>query len=47
MIEGAPCSLDVNTETSILTFNVNGERQRYNVTNDRQQLFKEIEDDEK
>lgn len=47
LIEGAPCSLDVNTEESLLTFNINGERQLYNVGYESQQLFKGIEDREK
>ena len=40
MIEGAPCTLDVTTEKSILTFNIDGERQSYSLANDSQQLFK-------
>ena len=47
MIEGAPCSLDVTTEKSILTFNIDGERLFHNVTNNSQQLFKRLENNEK
>ena len=40
MIEGAQCLLDVTTEKSVLTFNIGGERQTYNMTDKRQTLFK-------
>ena len=40
LIEGAPCTLDVTTEKSTLTFNVDGERQSYSLANESQQLFK-------
>ena len=40
MIEGAPCTLDVTTEKSILTFNIDGETRPYCLTNGGQQLFK-------
>ena len=40
MMEGAPCTLDVTTEKSTLTFHIDGERQTYSLANNRQQLFK-------
>ena len=40
LIEGAPCTLDVTTEKSTLTFNIDGERQSYSLANESQQLFK-------
>jgi muramoyltetrapeptide carboxypeptidase len=40
LIEGAPCSLDVTTEKSVLTFNIDGERQSYNLVSDSRQLFR-------
>ena len=40
LIEGAPCTLDVTTEKSVLTFNIDGERQSYSLANESQQLFK-------
>lgn len=40
LIEGAPCTLDVTTEMSVLAFNIDGERQSYSLANESQQLFK-------
>jgi len=39
LIEGAPCSLDVTTEKSHLTFNIDGERQNYPIES-TETLFK-------
>ena len=40
MIEGAPCSLDVTPEKSVLTFNIDGVRKPYSLLRGNQQLFK-------
>ena len=40
LIEGAPCSLDVTVEKSVLTFNIDGERTPYSLVKESQQLFK-------
>lgn len=40
LIEGAPCSLDVTSEQSVLTFNMQGTCQTYNIEIPSQQLFK-------
>lgn len=43
MIEGAPCSLDVTTEKSVLTFNIDGTRQPYTIEKPDQQMLKVID----
>ena len=40
LIEGAPCSLDVTTEKAVLTFNVSGDRQPYEIKETTPQLYK-------
>ena len=40
LIEGAPCSLDVTTEKSVLTYNIKGTRQPYDIEKEKQQLIK-------
>jgi muramoyltetrapeptide carboxypeptidase len=40
LIEGAPCALDVTPEKTILTFQNEGERKRYNIAEAGQQLFR-------
>ena len=40
LIEGAPCSLDVTTEQAVLTFNIQGSCQPYDIETPSQQLFK-------
>ena len=40
LIEGAPCSLDVTTEKSVLTYNIKGTCQPYDIEKEKQQLIK-------
>ena len=40
LIEGAPCSLDVTTEQAILSFNLEGTKETYQIANDNPQLLK-------
>lgn len=40
LIEGAPCSLDVTTEKAVLTFNISGNRQPYDIKETTPQLYK-------
>lgn len=43
LIEGAPCSLDVTTDSAVLTFNIKGSVEPYEVNIANQQLIKEKE----
>lgn len=40
LIEGASCSLDVNTERVVLTYDINGACQPFDIEKERQQLIK-------
>ena len=40
LIEGAPCSLDVTTERAVLTYNIKGTCQPYDIEIEKQQLIK-------
>ena len=40
LIEGAPCSLDVTTEKAVLTYNIKGTCQLYDIEKEKQQLIK-------
>ncbi|MCR5316337.1 MAG: hypothetical protein K6E52_10620, partial [Bacteroidaceae bacterium] len=40
LIEGAPCTLDVSSDNAVLTFNIKGSTQPYNIKNDYPQLMK-------
>ena len=40
LIEGAPCSLDVTTEKAVLTYNIKGTCQPYDIEKEKQQLIK-------
>lgn len=41
LIEGAPCSLDVNTDKAVLTFNMKGSVEPYEIDNSNPQLIRE------
>ena len=41
LLEGAPCSLDVSPESAVLTFNVDGNRQSFEINKPYQQLVKD------
>ena len=41
LIEGAPCSLDVTTDKAVLTFNIEGREQHYNIKNDNPYLMRQ------
>lgn len=41
LIEGAPCSLDVTTDKAVLTFNMKGSVEPYEIDNSNQQLIRE------
>ena len=43
LIEGAPCSLDVTTDSAVLTFNIKGSVEPYEVDMANQQLIREKE----
>lgn len=40
LIEGAPCTLDVSSDNAVLTFNIKGSTQPYNIKNDYPQFMK-------
>ena len=40
LIEGAPCSLDVTTEKAVLTYNIKGNCQPFDIEKEKQQLIK-------
>lgn len=44
LIEGAPCLLDVSTDRTVLTFEMRGELEPYQVDMDNPQLFRESEE---
>ncbi len=41
LIEGAPCTLDVTPEQSVLTFGIEGQQQTYTLSNSEPQLLRE------
>ena len=42
LIEGAPCSLDVTADKAVLTYNMKGSQEPYEIVRPEQQLIKEI-----
>jgi muramoyltetrapeptide carboxypeptidase len=40
LIEGAPCSLDVTTESALLSFDVEGDKRLYDIEKDHPQMMK-------
>ena len=43
LIEGAPCSLDVTADKAVLTYNMKGSQEPFEIVKPEQQLIKEIE----
>lgn len=43
LIEGAPCSLDVAADKAVLTYNIKGSQEPFEIVKPEQQLIKEIE----
>ena len=43
LIEGAPCTLDVSTESAVLTYNIKGNCKLYEVEEANQQMIREID----
>ena len=41
LIEGAPCSLDVSTDRAVLTFEMRGEVEPYQIDSENNVLFKQ------
>ena len=42
LIEGAPCSLDVTADKAVLTYNMKGSQEPFEIVRPEQQLIKEI-----